>query len=59
MKESESNAPISKKDRLGKNKGMGSSFFGRSLEDYVYIEDNNDMQHAEIRDSQDFQAATL
>lgn len=56
MKESESNAPISKKDRLAKNKrGGGSSFFGRSLEDYVYIEDNNDdMQHAEIRDSQDF-----
>ena len=57
MKESESNAPISKKDRLAKGRG-GSSFFGRSLEDYVYIEDNNEMQHAEIRDSQDFQAAT-
>jgi hypothetical protein len=47
-KESESNAPISRKERGGA--GKKGSFFGRSLEDYVYTEDN-DMQHVELRDS--------
>ena len=37
-KESEYNAPISRKNRDGGDKG---SFFGRSLDDYVYTEDND------------------